>query len=172
VTAFAFRAIDPAGRAVRGKREAADARALRDRLLAEDLTPLSISPLRGSMQASDGSYRLSDAAAAALLAELARFLHSGLSLGQSLQIVETITETPGVARLSARLHADLMAGVALSEALGVVAGQNGRFLSSLARAGEAAGWRISSPAAPRRSPRAQRLSSGCSRWPSIRRSCC
>jgi len=139
VTAFAFRAIDPAGRSVRGKREAADAHALRDRLLAEDLTPLSIAPAGGVLRASGSAFRLSDAAAAAFLAELARFLQSGLSLGQALQIVETTTETPGVGRLAARLRADLMAGVALSDALAVVSGQIGRFLSSIARAGEATG---------------------------------
>jgi general secretion pathway protein F len=139
VTAFAFRAIDPAGRAVQGKREAADATALRDRLLAEALTPLSIAPVRGVLGLDAGVYRLSDAAAAAFLAELARFLRSGLSLGQALQIVETTTETPAAGRLAARLRSDLMAGVALSDALGVVSGQVGRFLSSLARAGEATG---------------------------------
>jgi general secretion pathway protein F len=139
VTAFAFRAIDPAGRSVQGKREAADARAVRDRLLAEDLTPLSISPAGGLWRTNGASYRLSDAAAAAFLAELARFLQSGLSLGQSLQIVETTTETAVIGRLAARLRSDLMAGVALSDALMVVSGQVGRFLSSLARAGEATG---------------------------------
>jgi type II secretory pathway component PulF len=139
VTAFAFRAIDPAGRSVRGKREAADAGSLRDRLLAEELTPLSISPARGLLRADAGAYRLSDAAAAAFLAELARFLQSGLSLGQALQIVETTTETPAAGRLAARLRSDLMAGVALSDALAIVAGQVGRFLSSLAKAGEATG---------------------------------
>jgi general secretion pathway protein F len=139
VTAFAFRAIDPAGRAVQGRREASDATALRDRLLAEELTPLSIAPARGVLGPSRSSLRLSDAGAASFLAEVARFLQSGLSLGQALQIVETTSETPATGRLAARLRADLMAGVALSESLGAAPGQVGRFLSSLARAGEATG---------------------------------
>jgi general secretion pathway protein F len=137
VTAFAYRAVDASGRAVSGRREAADARTLRDRLLAEQLTPLSIAPARAVL--AGGSYRMSDAAAAAFLAAVARFLGSGLSLGQSLQIIETTAETAGSARLAARLRADLMAGVPLSEAFGVVPGQSGRFLASLARAGEATG---------------------------------
>jgi general secretion pathway protein F len=86
-----------------------------------------------------GDLRLSEAAAASFLAELARFLHSGLSLGQALSIVETTAETPVLARLAARLRGDLMAGVALSQSLGAVPGQVGRFLASLARAGEATG---------------------------------
>ena len=139
MTAFAFRAIDQAGRPVRGRREAADAPALRDRLLAEQLTPLSIAPARASWRRAGGETRLSDAAAAAFLAELARFLQSGLSLGQALSIVETTAESATTARLAGRLRADLMAGVALSDALGAVPGQAGRFLASLARAGEATG---------------------------------
>ncbi|HVN02370.1 MAG TPA: type II secretion system F family protein [Caulobacteraceae bacterium] len=137
MTAFAFRAIDAAGRPVRGRREAADAAALRDHLLAESLTPLSIAPAAGAAGAT--GYRLSEAAAASLLAELARFLASGLSLGQALQVVETTSETPAAARLAARLRADLLAGVPLSQAIAIVPGQLGRFLASLARAGEATG---------------------------------
>jgi general secretion pathway protein F len=139
VTAFAFRAIDQGGRPVRGRREASDAAALRDRLLAEQLTPLSIAPTSGGWRRNAGDLRLSEAAAAAFLAELARFLQSGLSLGQALSIVETTAETPSLARLAARLRADLMAGVALSQSLAAVPGQTGRFLASLARAGEATG---------------------------------
>jgi len=139
MTAFAFRAIDPTGRAVRGRRDAADERSLRDRLLAEELTPLSIAPARVLWQSGATSFRLSDAAAAAFVAELARFLQSGLSLGQALQIVETATETPAAGRLAARLRSELMAGVVLSDSLTIVPGQVGRFLSSLARAGEATG---------------------------------
>jgi general secretion pathway protein F len=139
VTAFAFRAIDLSGRAVQGKREAADATALRDRLLAEDLTPLSIAPAGGVFGPAGAALRLSDAGAAAFLAEVARFLQSGLSLGQALQIVETTSETPATGRLAARLRSDLMAGVALSASFAAVPGQLGRFLASLARAGEATG---------------------------------
>jgi general secretion pathway protein F len=139
VTAFAFRAIDATGRAVSGRREAADAGAVRDRLLAEQLTPLAISPLRADWRRGAGDLRLSDAAAASFLGELARFLQSGLSLGQALSIVETTAETPVRARLAARLRSELMAGVALSEAFGAIPGHTGRFLASLARAGEATG---------------------------------
>ena len=138
MTAFAFRAIDGTGRPIRGRRDAADAGALRDRLLAEQLTPLSIAPVRAAWVGA-GDLRLSDAAAASFLAELARFLQSGLSLGQSLQIVETTAETPARARLAARLRADLMAGVALSDAMAAAPGQVGYFMASLARAGEATG---------------------------------
>jgi general secretion pathway protein F len=139
VTAFAYRAIDTTGRAVNGRREASDERSLRDRLLAEELTPLSIAPVRAPWAANAGALRLSDAAAAAFLADVSRFLQSGLSLGQALQIVETTAESATSVRLAARLRADLMAGVALSESLAIVPGQTGRLLSSLAGAGEATG---------------------------------
>jgi type II secretory pathway component PulF len=137
VTAFAFRAVDATGRPVNGRREAVDARSLRDRLLAEQLTPLSIAPARVVL--AGGSQRLPDAATAAFLAAVARFLDSGLSLAQALQIIETTADSAGAARLAARLRADLMAGVPLSEAFAIVPGQTGRFLCSLARAGESTG---------------------------------
>ena len=139
MTAFAFRAIDQGGRPVRGRRDGADAAAVRDRLLAEQLTPLAIAPVRASWRPGAPGGRLSDAAAAAFLAELARFLQSGLSLGQALAIVETTAESAVIVRLAGRLRADLMAGVPLSDSMGAVPGQAGRFMGSLARAGEATG---------------------------------
>src|SRR5262249_30867417 len=83
--------------------------------------------------------RLSEGVAAAFLAELARFLQSGLSLGQALSIAETTAETPVITRLAARLRADLMAGVALADALAAVPGQVRRVLASLSRARDATG---------------------------------
>jgi general secretion pathway protein F len=138
VTAFAYAAVDAAGRRVRGRREAMSEVELRDVLLAERLTPLSITE-RPSWRPEGQSFALSEAAAAAFAADIARFVRSGLSLGQTLKIIETTAEAKAVARVAGRLHAELMAGAPLSAALSVVPGQTGRFLASLARAGEATG---------------------------------
>lgn len=138
MTAFAYKSFDSAGRVVRGRREAASETQVRDGLIAENLTPLSITPVPTLLGANNG-FAIPEAAAAAFAADVARFLKSGLSLGQTLQIIETTSENPRTARLAGQVHADLMAGRPLSAALGVVPGQTGRFLQALAKAGEATG---------------------------------
>ena len=138
MTDFAYKGFDSAGKVVRGRREAATETQVRDGLIAENLTPLSITPVP-TLLGANNSFAIPEAAAAAFAADVARFLKSGLSLGQTLQIIETTSENPRTARLAGQVHADLMTGRPLSAALGVVPGQTGRFLQALAKAGEATG---------------------------------
>jgi general secretion pathway protein F len=132
--------MDANGRPVRGRREAVDETQLRDGLLAEKVTPTAITPLAQSL-APQPSTRISlnEAQAAAFCADIARFLKSGLSLGQTLQIIETTAEQPPVARLAHHVRGELMAGRPFSAALEVLPGQTGRYLQALAKAGEATG---------------------------------
>ena len=140
MSAFAYRGMDASGRPVRGRREAADETQLRDGLLAEKVTPLTITPLTASLAPRPRSrLALNEAQAGAFCADVARFLRSGLSLGQTLQIIETTAEQPPVARLARHLRGELMAGRPLSAALEVLPGQTGRYLQALAKAGEATG---------------------------------
>jgi type II secretory pathway component PulF len=140
VTSYAYRGFDAQGRTVRGRREAADETQLRDGLLAEKVTPLSISPVATAGWAPQAA-RLSvnEAQAGAFCADVARFLKSGLSLGQSLQIIESTSEVPALARLATHVRGELMAGRPLSASLDAIPGQTGRYLQALAKAGEATG---------------------------------
>lgn len=143
MTAFAYRGMDASGRPVRGRREAADETQLRDGLLAEKVTPLTITPVGGGLAALAPQPRsglsLNEAQAGAFCGDVARFLKSGLSLGQTLQIIETTAEQPAVARLARHVRGELMAGRPLSAALEALPGQTGRYLQALAKAGEATG---------------------------------
>lgn len=143
MTAFAYRGMDAKGRPVRGRREAADETQLRDGLLAEQVTPLTITPVSASLAALAPQPRsglaLNEAQAGAFCADVARFLKSGLSLGQTLQIIETTAEQPVLARLARHVRGELMAGRPLSAALESLPGQTGRYLQALAKAGEATG---------------------------------
>lgn len=140
MTAFAYRGMDAQGRPVRGRREAADETQLRDGLLAEKVTPLTITPVGASLAPQPNSkLSLNEAQAGAFCADVARFLKSGLSLGQTLQIIETTAEQPPVARLAHHVRGELMAGRPLSAALESLPGQTGRYLQALAKAGEATG---------------------------------
>jgi general secretion pathway protein F len=139
VTAYAYTGVDSAGRAVKGRREATNETSLRDALVAERLTPLTIVETGAGWRPSTMRYDLSEAAAASFAGDLARFLGSGLSLGQTLQIIQNTAEAPRLAALAGHLRDELMQGAPLSSALQAVPGQTGRFLQSLARAGEATG---------------------------------
>lgn len=143
MTNFAYRGLDGQGRPVRGRRAARDETHMRDLLLGEQITPLAITRsghLGGDWGASgSGGLKLDDASAAGLATDLARFMRSGLSLGQALQLIETGSDQPRQARLARRLHEDLLRGLSLSAALEAAPGRTGRFLQALARAGETTG---------------------------------
>ncbi len=139
MSSFAYKGFDAAGQVVRGRREAGTVSELRDALISDRVTPVSITQ-RASVRSRDGGrLALSEAAAGAFAADLARFLRSGLSIGQALQILATTAEHGNAAALAERARADLIEGTPLSGALAVVRGQTGRFLQALAKAGEATG---------------------------------
>jgi len=136
---WTWRGVDAAGRATRGKREGLSEAQVRDALLAEHLTPTSITASAQAFAPARTGLSLSDAQAAAFAADIARFLKSGLSLGQTLHIVETTSEVPVLARLATHVRGELMAGRPLSAGLSAIPGQTGRYLQALAKAGEATG---------------------------------
>lgn len=136
---WVWRGMDAAGRPARGRREGLTEAQVRDALLAEQVTPTSITASRAAFAPARTGLSLSEAQAAAFAADIARFLKSGLSLGQTLQIVETTSEVPVLARLAAHVRGELMAGRPLSTGLSAIPGQTGRYLQALARAGEATG---------------------------------
>lgn len=136
---YAWRGVDAAGRAVRGKAEGLSEAQVRDDLLARQVTPTAITARTAAFAPARTALSVNEAQAAAFAADLARFLKSGLSLGQTLQIVETTSEVPVLARLAAHVRGELMAGRPLSAGLSVLPGQTGRYLQALAKAGEATG---------------------------------
>ena len=136
---YAWRGMDAAGRPARGRREGLSEAQVRDALLAEQVTPTSITASRQAFAPARAGLSLNEAQAAAFAADIARFLKSGLSLGQTLQIVETTSEVPVLARLAAHVRGELMAGRPLSAGLSAIPGQTGRYLQALAKAGEATG---------------------------------
>ncbi|MDO9337706.1 MAG: type II secretion system F family protein [Caulobacter sp.] len=136
---FAWRGVDASGRSARGSREGFSEAQVRDALLAERVTPTSITAAAPAFAPARTGLSLSDAQAAAFAADIARFLKSGLSLGQTLQIIETTSEVPVLARLAVHVRGELMAGRPLSAGLSAIPGQTGRYLQALAKAGEATG---------------------------------
>ncbi len=136
---FAWKGVDSAGRAVRGTAQGQSEAQVRDDLLARQVTPTAITARSPAFAPARTALSVNAAQAAAFAADLARFLKSGLSLGQTLQIIETTSEVPALARLAAHVRGELMAGRPLSAGLSVLPGQTGRYLQALAKAGEATG---------------------------------
>lgn len=136
---YAWRGVDAAGRPARGRREGLSEAQVRDDLLAERVTPTAITASAAPFVPARTGLSVNDAQGAAFAADLARFLKSGLSLGQTLHIIETTSEVPVLARLAAHVRSELMAGRPLSAGLSAIPGQTGRYLQALAKAGEATG---------------------------------
>lgn len=131
--------MDAAGRPARGRREGLSEAQVRDDLLANGVTPTAITAGAQPFAPARTGLSLSEAQAGAFAADVARFLKSGLSLGQTLHIVETTSEVPVLTRLAAHVRGELMAGRPLSAGLSAIPGQTGRYLQALAKAGEATG---------------------------------
>lgn len=136
---YAWRGMDAAGRPARGRRDGLSEAQVRDDLLAGGVTPTAITASAAAFAPARTGLSVNDAQGAAFAADLARFLKSGLSLGQTLHIIETTSEVPVLARLATHVRGELMAGRPLSTGLAAIPGQTGRYLQALAKAGEATG---------------------------------
>lgn len=136
MTRFRFEALSPTGQSVRGLRAAPDAASLRRELERERLTPLKISASR--LPHFDPPSALSETEAGRLAVDLARYLRSGLSVTQSLSLLEE-TAPLRPRRAITRIRERVLSGEPLSQALEKVAGSSNRLLPSLAAAGEASG---------------------------------
>ena len=133
--AFHFTAMGADGRRHRGVSYAAEAAALRDRLIDARLHPVAIRP---ALLQHQGPLRLTEAEAARLGRDLAQLMTSGMALAQALSLLET-RETPRVSAIAREVRQRLISGEPLSKALEVASGTPARFLQALARGGEASG---------------------------------
>jgi general secretion pathway protein F len=114
--AFRFEAVDAAGRLRHGLLDAADARAARDALRADGLTPTDIeaAPVRGEPLAR---VRLPALAVTLFTRQLATLVGSGMPLDQALGAVVEQSDDARAAALAEALRAHLAAGEALAAAL-------------------------------------------------------
>jgi general secretion pathway protein F len=116
VSAFRFEAVDAHGRLRQGVVDAADARAVRDRLRADGLTPTAVaaapaddSPLQRT--------RLPAASLALLTRQLASLVQSGMPLDQALVAVHEQADDAPARKLVDAIRSQVLAGESLSAAL-------------------------------------------------------
>jgi general secretion pathway protein F len=116
MSAYRFEAVDAQGRLRQGLLDADNARAVRDRLRAEGLTPTAVdtAPERGHpLQRT----RLPPAAVALLTRQLASLVQSGMPLDQALVAVSEQADDAPVRAVVDAIRASVLAGEALPAAL-------------------------------------------------------
>ena len=116
MTAFHFEAVDAQGRLRHGLLDADNARAVRDRLRAEGLTPTAVdrAPERGGLDRT----RLAAPAVALVTRQLATLVQSGMPLDQARGAVGEQADDAATTKLVEALRAHVMAGEALPAAMG------------------------------------------------------
>jgi general secretion pathway protein F len=143
VAVFVYRAVDRGGNVIDGVMEAADARAVVERLQRDAYFPLEIaaeSPGRRFAWPGRGQSRVGRAQLPAFTHQLARLLQAGVPLDRALGILEEVAATPRLRAITRDLLRSVQGGASLSEALGKHHPQPfSRLYIALVRAGERAG---------------------------------
>jgi general secretion pathway protein F len=116
LSAFRFEAVDAKGRLRQGLLDAANARAVRDRLRAEGLTPtaVDVAPDRAAPLVRA---RVAAPALALLTRQLATLVQSGMPLDQSLVAVAEQADDASVAKLVESLRSHVLSGESLPSAM-------------------------------------------------------
>ncbi len=120
--AFAYTAVDPAGRERKGVLEGDTARQIRQLLREQNLLPVTVSEVahqekkerRGSFNFRSG---VSAKDLSLLTRQLATLVHSGLPLDEALQAVAEQTEKPRIQSVMLGVRAKVLEGHALADGL-------------------------------------------------------
>ncbi|MEO9136047.1 MAG: type II secretion system inner membrane protein GspF [Casimicrobiaceae bacterium] len=117
MSAFRFEAVDAQGRLRQGLLDADNARAVRDRLRADGLTPTAVDPApeRGGPPQRT---HVAAPALALLTRQLATLVQSGMPLDHSLVAVAEQADDPSVAKLVESLRTHVLSGESLPAAMG------------------------------------------------------
>jgi general secretion pathway protein F len=116
MSAFRFEAVDAQGRLQQGLLDADSARAARDRLRADGLTPTAIDAAPARATALQRT-RLSAGSLALLTRQLASLVQSGMPIEQALVAVSEQSDDAAAAKLVLAIRAHVLAGESLQAAL-------------------------------------------------------
>ncbi|HEX2390836.1 MAG TPA: type II secretion system F family protein, partial [Casimicrobiaceae bacterium] len=116
MSAFRFEAVDAQGRLQQGLLDADSARAARDRLRADGLTPTAIDAAPARAPALQRT-RLAAGSLALLTRQLASLVQSGMPLEQALVAVSEQSDEAAAAKLVLAIRTHVLAGESLQAAL-------------------------------------------------------
>lgn len=135
---FAYVAVGPDGRRVRGEVVGGSEQAAFERLRRQGLSPLKLRPLRAG-QTTGGAGALRDRESAEILLSLADLLSAGADMRSSLNVLLSRAQGSRVAGACRRLLREISAGEALDTAFARTLAPRHGFVAALIAAGEAAG---------------------------------
>lgn len=145
---FQYKAVTPAGEVLEGAMDAADRRAIVERLRDMGYTPLrAVEAGTGEAQAavarraSSPLFRrgVSQDEIGVVTREISTLLNAGLPLDRSLEILVGLAESERVAEMLRNVRNEVRGGASLSKALEQQDGVFSRFYVNMIRAGEAGG---------------------------------
>ena len=135
---FAYVAVGPDGKRVRGEVAGASEQAAFERLRRQGLSPLQLRPLRAG-QPAGGAAALKDRESAEILLSLADLLSAGADMRSALNVLLSRAQGSRVAGACRRLLWEISAGEALDVAFARTLAPRHGFVAALIAAGEAAG---------------------------------
>jgi type IV pilus assembly protein PilC len=138
---FAYSAINAQGLEYRGELAAADSSAAREQLRKQGLLPASLEEVSAEKAGGAGALgkRVKQKALQIFSRQFATMIESGLSVVQSLVILEDQTEDKNLAAVVRELRADVEGGKLLSQAMARHPKVFSRLYVAMVEAGEAAG---------------------------------
>lgn len=142
--AFAYEALNPAGKTTKGIIEAASAAAARGTLRKRNLSPLSVEPTKakkgtGTKTPLFRKPKVSRRALTLLTRQLATLVGSGIGVEQALKTVADQNSKPAVTSVLLNLRASVLDGRSFAQALGDYPGTFGDYYRASVAAGEASG---------------------------------
>ncbi|MCC5790592.1 MAG: type II secretion system F family protein [Opitutales bacterium] len=119
---FTFQAVDDQGRFQRGKIDSESVAAANEKLFQNGLQPISVKETNVTSASTDAppTKRLRKVKAEDLILytkQMITMIRVGIPIAQCLEILETQSESPTLARLSRKIRIDIEDGSSLSEAL-------------------------------------------------------
>lgn len=142
MAAFAYRAVDPKGRAARGIIEAASSAAARQALRARQLLPVSVEPTAQRPGTAAPTFQRSAMGGRMLTLvtrQLSTLIGAGIGVEQALKTVADQARAPKVSALLLNLRAAVLDGRSFAQALGDYPQVFGDFYRASVAAGESAG---------------------------------
>ncbi|MCF7698984.1 type II secretion system F family protein [Loktanella sp. M215] len=140
MAAFAYSAVDPAGKTTKGIVEAGNAAAARAALRARQLMPVSVEPTTARRGAPAVRRKAVPIRALTLVTrQLATLIGSGISVEQSLKTVADQSDKPAVSTLLLNLRSSVLDGRSFAQALGDYPQTFGDYYRASVAAGESSG---------------------------------
>lgn len=147
MAAFSYRALNPAGKTIKGVLEGDSERQIRGQLRSQQLKPLVVRSVaeKEAVETSrrglfSGSVRLNSKELSLITRQLASLVQSGLPLDETLQVAARQSRKEGIKGLLLQVRSRVVEGRSLAQALSEHPKSFDHMYRAMVRAGESAGF--------------------------------